>query len=114
MVIRRGDLHWVDFGPVVDSAPAKRRPAVVVSHDRFNRSRIRTVLVVGITSNTQRAENPGNVFLPVAASGLPKDSVVNVTQVSATDKSRVGDRIGSLPAYLLDEVDAGLRLVLDL
>lgn len=114
MVISRGQIYWVDFGPVVDSRPAKRRPAVVVSHDRFNRSRIQTVVVATLTSNTQSAEHPGNVFVPAAASSLPKDSAVNVSQLYTIDKAQLLGRAGILPSNILDEVDAGLRLVLDL
>lgn len=113
-MIRRGDVYWADFGPIVDSRPAKRRPAVVVSHNQFNSSRIQTVLLAAITSNTAVAAHPGNVFLPAAESGLPKDSAVNLSQLSTVDKRRLLGKAGSLPDYLLDEVDTGLRLVLGL
>ncbi len=112
--IAKGDLFWVDLGPVSSSAPAKRRPVVVVQGDHFNRSRIATTLVAAISSNTALADHPGNVFLPAATSGLPKDSVVNVTAVLALDKADLGRPVGTLPEYLVLEVDAGLRTVLDL
>jgi mRNA interferase MazF len=110
-VIARGEVYWADLGAPAGSAPARRRPVLVAQHDRFNRSAIRTVIVAAITSNTQVAEHPGNVFLPAVASGLPKDSAVNVSQVATIDKEQLGDRVSSLPSYLMDEVDAGLRLV---
>lgn len=112
--LRRGDIRWVDLGEPHGSAPAFRRPVLVVQHDAFNTSRLRTVLVAVITSNTQAAEHPGNVFVPRAASGLPKDSAVNVSQVVTLDKTDVGPRVGTLPATLLDEVAKGLHLVLGL
>lgn len=72
-MIERGGVFWVDFGRVAGSAPAKRRPAVVVQADVVNRSAIGWSIVAAITSNTSLAEIPGNVFLPASASGLPKD-----------------------------------------
>jgi mRNA interferase MazF len=114
VVIARGGIHWVDLGPVVDSAPAKRRPVLVIQGDGFNASRISTVVVCAITSNTAVAGMPGNVFVSAAASGLSKDSVVNVSQLITLDKSRLGALAGTLPAYALTEVGAGLRTVLSL
>ena len=112
--MRRGDIHWVDLGPVVSSAPAKRRPVLVIQENSFNDSRLATVIVAVITSNTQAAEHPGNVFLPTAASGLPKDSVVNVSQLLTINKTDLAEQASALPRYLLSEADAGLRLVLGL
>jgi mRNA interferase MazF len=114
VVITRGGIHWVDLGPVLDSAPAKRRPVLVVQSDDFNASRIATVVVCAITSNTAVAGLPGNVFVPAAASGLSKDSVVNVSQLITLDKARLGSIAGRIPVYALTEVEAGLRTVLAL
>lgn len=112
--MRRGELWWVDFAEPVGSAPGYRRPAVVVSADRFNRSRIATVIVAAVTSNTRLADAPGNVALPAGPSGLPKDSVVNVSQLLAVDRGLLDRRIGMLPSAQLAVLDRGLRLVLDL
>ncbi|WP_270451746.1 type II toxin-antitoxin system PemK/MazF family toxin [Kocuria marina] len=114
MVIRRGLVCWVDFGEPRGSAPAKRRPAVVVQSDRYNASRISTVVTLPITSNTALARHPGNVFLPASASGLPKDSVINVSQPMTVDRSDLGDTGFVLPDSLMRAVDAGLRRVVDL
>lgn len=114
MTIIRGGVYWADLRLARGSAPAKRRPVLVTQHDRLNRSTIHTVVVAVVTSNTQAAEHPGNVFLPSAASGLPKDSAVNVSQIATIDKSQLSDLVGTLPAYLLEEVDTGLRLILNL
>lgn len=112
--MRRGDIHWVNLGPAVSSALAKRRPVLVVQENSFNDSRLATVIVGVITSHTQTAEHPGNVFLPAAASGLTKDSVVNVSQLLTINKRDLPEQASALPRYLLSEVDAGLRLVLGL
>lgn len=113
-MIRRSEVCWVDFGEPKVSAPARRRPAVVVQSDQYNKSRIATVVVVPITSNTALARHPGNVFLPALASGLPKDSVVNVSQPMTVDRADIDSTGCVLPANLMDAVDAGLRRVVDL
>ncbi|MGH3097336.1 MAG: type II toxin-antitoxin system PemK/MazF family toxin [Streptosporangiales bacterium] len=106
---------WADLGPAVGSRPAKRRPVLVIQADSFNESHLSTVLVVVITSNTALAAMPGNVFLPASATGLPRDSVVNVTAVVTLNKSDLdGGQVGFVADSLLHEVDRGLRRVLDL
>lgn len=108
----RGEVWWVDFAEPVGSGPGYRRPAVVVSSDRFNRSRIRTVVVAAITSNLRLAEAPGNVALPRDL--LPKPSVVNVTQLMAVDRDLLDGSVGRLDAIDQRRVDDGLRLALGL
>ena len=116
MVIERGDVYWIDLGAPKGSRPAKRRPVVVISADSYNRSRLATVLAAVITSNTRLAAMPGNVFVPSAVTGLPRDSVVNVTALVTLDKSDfdADERTGTVPAGLMREIDGGLRRVLDL
>ena len=114
MVISRADLHWADLGAAAGSRPAKRRPVLVIQSDPYNGSRLATVLAAVITSNTALAAMPGNVFLPAAATGLPRDSVVNVTALVTLNKTDLSDRIGDVPANIMDEVGRGLRRVLDL
>ncbi len=113
-MIERGDVCWVDLPPPSGSEPGYRRPFVIVSSNRFNASRISTVLAVAISSNTRLADGPGNVSLEAGSGGLPKPSVVNVTQVSTLDKRDLSGPIGRLSLQQLDAVDAGLRLVIDL
>lgn len=110
----RGAVYWAELGPAIGSRPAKRRPVLVIQSDAYNESRLATVLVAVITSNTVLATMPGNVFLPSASTGLPRDSVVNVTAVVTLNKSDLGDYSGQVPNSLLDEVDRGLRRILDL
>lgn len=113
-MIRRGSICWAGLGEPQGSKPAKRRPVLVIQADPFNVSRLNTTLAAVITSNTGLAAMPGNVFLPAAASGLPKDSVVNVTALVTLDKSDLDTEAGHLPAALISEVDRGLRRVLGL
>ena len=112
MVIR-GDVHWCDLGEPSGSAPAKRRPVLVIQADEYNRSRLATTVVAVVTSNTALAAMPGNVFLPAAATGLSKDSVVNVTALATIDRRALGPLpAGRVPNHLMAEVDQGIRRVL--
>ncbi len=86
----------------------------MVQADSVNRSRLATCVIASLTSNTALAEHPGNVFVPAGSSGLGRDSVVNVSQVSTIDRGDLIEEAGELPPYLLEEVDRGLRLVLAL
>jgi mRNA interferase MazF len=113
-VIARGELWWADLGAPRDSAPALRRPVLIVSADAYNRSSLRTVTVVVLTTTTALAALPGNVLVAADVSGLPRDSVVNVTQVATIDRSVLEGRVAALPDWLLAQVDAGLQRALGL
>ena len=113
-MIQRGDVVWVDLGPIHDRAPAKRRPVLVVQADTHNRSALGTTIVVALTSNTARAAFPGNVFLPAAVTGLSKDSVAVVTELVTIDRDRLGVALGNVPPTLMADVDKGLRRALQL
>lgn len=111
MVARQGDVVWVELPPSVGSEPAGRRPVVVLQHDRFNRTQLATTVVVAVTSRLKYAELPGNVRLRKGEAGLPRASVVNVTQIATVDRARLGPRLGSLTSRRLAEVWAGVCLV---
>lgn len=113
-MISRAEIYWADLGMPSGSRPAKRRPVLVVQSDPYNASRLATVLAAVITSNTALATMPGNVFLPATATGLPRESVVNVTALVTLNKADLTDRVGDVPPSLMGEVDRGLRRVLDL
>ena len=113
-MIRRGEIWWASLPEPTASEPGYRRPVLVVQSDDFNRSRIATIIAVVITSNLKLAQAPGNVLLPSKATGLVRDSVANVSQVITVDKSFLTERVGTLPPYLLEQVEGGLRLVLSL
>jgi mRNA interferase MazF len=108
-VIARGEVWWADLGSPRGSAPALRRPVLVVSDDRYNASRLQTVIIVVLTSTARLAALPGNVAVVAELSGLEKDSVVNVTQVTTIDRATLEDRVGMLPTWLMTQVDDGLR-----
>jgi len=114
VVISRAEIYWADLGPPSGSRPAKRRPVLVIQSDPFNASRLATVLAAVITSNTALATMPGNVFLPATATRLPRDSVVNITALVTVNKTDLTDRIGEVPPSLMQEVDRGLRRLLNL
>lgn len=111
-MIQRGDIRWVDLGASVKSHPGKRRPVVAVQADSYNRSRLATVVCAVVTSNTKLAAMPGNVFLPAAATGLPRDSAVNVTALVTLDKTDLGPPAGHVPQALMELIDSGLRRLL--
>ena len=112
--MRRGEIWWANLPEPTGSGPGYRRPVLIVQADSFNRSRIRTVVVAVITKNVALAAAPGNVLLPAGASGLPLDSVLNVSQLITLDKLLLTAYVGSLPAQYMTQVDAGLRLVIAL
>lgn len=113
-MIERGGVYWADLGQPVGSRPANRRPVLVIQSDSYNESRLATVLVAVVTSNTALATMPGNVFLPTAVTGLPRDSVVNIMALVTLNKSDLSEQVGQVPSRLLDDVDRGLRRVLSL
>jgi mRNA interferase MazF len=114
MEIHRGEIWWADLPEPRRSEPGYRRPVLIIQADSFNLSRIQTVLVAVITGNTELSDAPGNVFLPEGLTGLPRDSVVNVSQLLTLDRGFLSEQAGVLPARLRGLVDEGLRIVLQL
>lgn len=113
MVIEQGDVVWIELRNPVGSEPGGRRPAVVLQHDRFNRSRIATTVVAAITSNLRLAAMPGNVRLRKGEAGLPRSSVVNVSQIATVDRARVLSKIGRTSPRRMREIWEGVRLVIE-
>lgn len=114
MVVERGQIWWADLAEPEGSEPGFRRPVVIVQSDAFNRSRIRTVIGVVLTANLRLVDAPGNVLVPAKASGLPRDSVANVSHIVTLDKEFLAEQAGRIKGPLLSDVDSGLRLVLGL
>jgi mRNA interferase MazF len=112
VVVSQGDVFWASLADPTGSGPGFRRPVVVVQGDAFNASRLATVVVVPLTSNLRWAAAPGNVLLAAARTGLPKDSVANVSQIVAVDRSILLERVGHLTEADLALVLAGIDLVL--
>jgi mRNA interferase MazF len=113
MVINQGDIYRIDFEEPSESEPGYRHPHVVVQNNLFNRSEIRTVVVCALTSSLKRASAPGNVLLDKKETNLPKDSVVNVSQIFTVDKSQLDEYIGTLSTKRVREILNGIKLVLD-
>ena len=111
MVIQQGEVYWVALGEPIGSEPGYRHPHVVVQNNIFNQSRINTVVVCALTSNLKRAAAPGNVLLDAGEANLPKQSVVNVSQIFTVDKSQLDEYIGVLSAARIRQILAGIRLV---
>lgn len=112
MVIAQGEVWWADIGEPTGSAPGFRRPVIVVQCDELNRSRVGTVVCVPLTSNLKWANAPGNVLLKAGLTGLPKDSIANVSLVVALDKDQLSERIGKLPSRQLEAILDGIEVVL--
>ena len=112
MVVERGQIWWADLGDPGGSEPGFRRPILIVQDDAFNRSRLRTVIAVVLTTNPRLLDAPGNVLLPAKTTGLPKDSVANVSQVVTVDRDFLLELAGRLRGQSLRDVENGLRLVL--
>jgi mRNA interferase MazF len=112
VVIAQGEVWWADLPAPQGSAPGFRRPVIVVQGDAFNRSALRTTVCVPLTSNSRWAEAPGNVLLTARSTGLPRDSVANVSQVVTLDRAVLAERVGKLSRPKLDLVLAGIDVVL--
>ncbi len=112
--MQRGEIWWANLPEPTGSAPGFRRPAVIIQADSFNRSKINSVVVAVITSNTTLASAPGNVLLKPRTSHLPKDSVVNVSQLFTVDRQSLTEKVRTLDRQTMHQIDEGLRLVLAL
>lgn len=113
MVINQGDIFWIALDEPTGSEPGYRHPHVVIQNNVFNRSRISTVVVCVLTSNLRRASAPGNVLLEVGEADLPKQSVVNVSQIFTVDKRQLGEKIGTLSPQRVQQILDGVRLVIE-
>lgn len=112
MVISQGEIWWSDLPSPTGSGLGFRRPVIVVQGDALNRSRISTTVCVPLTSNLKWGLAPGNLRLSARLTGLPKDSVANVSQIVTVDKDLLTDRVGKLPRHKLELVLSGIDVVL--
>jgi mRNA interferase MazF len=112
--VLRGEVWWADLGLPRGSAPALRRPVLIISADQYNRSRLKTVTVAVLTGNVRLAALPGNVAVSTEYAQLEADSVVNVTQIATIDRAALEERVTKLPDWIIAQADAGLRRALDL
>jgi mRNA interferase MazF len=112
VVVSQGDVCWASLPDPVGSGPGFRRPVLIVQGDAFNASRIATTIAVALSSNARLAAAPGNVALPATVTGLPKDSVANVSQIVTIDRDLLSERVGQLTGGYLARVLAGIDLAL--
>ena len=112
MVIRNGSIYWIDFSPEKGSEPKGRRPGVVIQDNALNDSKLNTVIVVAITSTMKFGDLPGNVILSKGEANMPKRCVVNTSQIKSVDKSSLQQKIGTMSAKRLEEVQQGIKLKL--
>ena len=112
--MNRGEIWCVNLAAPGSSEPGFRRPVIIVSSNAFNHSQINTVLAVAVSTNLNLSKAPGNVMIPQKQSGLPRDSVANVSQVITATKSFLTGCVGSVPPKLMQQIDNGLRLVMSL
>ena len=113
MNTQQGDIFWIDLGSPRGSEPGYRHPHVVIQNNIFNDSRINTVVVCAITSNLIRAAAPGNILLKKGEGNLPKDSVVNISQIITVDKSDCVEMIGHLSEERTKQIIEGVRLLIE-
>jgi mRNA interferase MazF len=112
VVINQGDIFWVDLGEPSGSEPAYRHPHLVIQNNLFNRSRINTVVVCALTSNLERVKSPGNVLLDKGEANLPKQSVVNITQIFTVNKRDLTEKVGSVSRDRMGQVLDGIGLLI--
>ena len=112
-MINQGDIYWVDLDAPSGSGPGYRHPHVVIQNNLFNRSRINTVVVCALTSNLSRAQAPGNILLETGEANLPKQSVVNVSQIFTVDKGDLVEMIGALSRQRIRQILDGVSLLLE-
>jgi mRNA interferase MazF len=112
--MQRGEIWWASLPDAEGSMPGYRRPVLIVQADSFNLSKINTVIVLALTSNLRLAEAPGNLLIKASQSQLPRDSVINVSQILTIDKEFLTDMVAAINSRIMKRVEDGMRLVLSL
>ncbi len=113
MVIRQGEIYWIDLGEPRGSKPGYRHPHIVIQNNVFNASRINTVVVCTLTSNLKRAKAPGNVLLEKGEANLPKKSGVNISQIYAVNKVDLIEKIGQVSEKRFQQILDGIKLLME-
>jgi mRNA interferase MazF len=111
VVIEQGEIYWVDLGEPSGSEPGYRHPHIVIQNNLFNASKINTLVVCALTSNTKRAQAPGNVLLNEGEASLPKKSVVNISQMYTVNKGDLAEKIGKISERRFSEILEGIKLL---
>jgi len=113
VVIKQGDIFWVNLISPRGSEPGYRHPHIVIQNNIFNASKINTVVLCALTSNLKRAKSPGNVLLRKGEGNLKKTSVVNISQIITADKSDLLEKIATLSQIRINEIVEGLKLLIE-
>jgi mRNA interferase MazF len=111
MEIKQGGIYWLEQNDPFGSEPGYRRPFVVVQNNIFNQSRIQTTVVCALTTNLNRVKSPGNVFIAAGDGGIPKDSVVNISQIFTVDKRELIEYCGTLSSHQIEQIITGIYLL---
>lgn len=111
MVIKQGEIYWVDLGESSGSEPGYKHPHIVIQNNLFNSSLINTVVMCSLTSNIKRGSSPGNVVLKKGEANLPKKSVVNITQIYTVDRNDLCEKIGTVNIDRVKEILSGIQLL---
>ena len=113
MVIKQGEIYWIELSEPKGSEPGYRHPHLIIQNNLFNQSRINTVVVCSLTSNLKRGNAPGNVTIKKGEANIPKKSVVNISQIFTVNKSDLIEKIGTLSKARLSEVMEGIKLLME-
>lgn len=113
MVIKQGEIYWVELGEPTGSEPGYRHPHIVLQNDVYNASMINTVVVCSLTSNLKRAQSPGNVLLKKGEANLSKASVINISQIYTVNKHDLTEKIGKVSVERMQEVITGVKLLIE-
>ena len=113
MIIRRGDIYYADLRPVLGSEQGGIRPVLVVQNDTGNRHSP-TVIVAAITSKMNKAKLPTHIELSTKQCNIVQDSVILLEQLRTIDKQRLKDKVCHLDDCLMEKVNRGLCISLDL
>ncbi len=113
MVVKQGEIYWIDLGEPSGSEPGYRHPHIVIQNNVFNSSKINTAVICSLTTNLKRADAPGNVLLKKGEANLPKDCVVNISQLFTINKSELVDKIGQVTKIRFSEIYQGIKLLIE-
>lgn len=111
MVVKQGEIYWVDLGEPSGSEPGYRHPHIIIQNNIFNSSNINTTVVCSLTTNLKRAKAPGNVALNKGEANLSKKSIINISQIYTVNKSDLIEKIGQVSGKRIYEILEGLKLL---
>jgi len=108
----RGELWWIDLGIPFGSESGFRRPVVILQNDFFNKSQIKTTIIIPLSTNMLLAEAPGNIIITKRESKLNNDSVIILSQIKAVDRARLIDKISKIDRTIMEKIENNLMFLL--